>query len=61
MANLTGMDYLPPHLVQGVSDMSDEQLAQEAAGVAALLGNGRAQRFAAPCGVSLRAATDTAS
>ena len=38
MANLTGMDYLPPHLVQGVSDMSDEQLAQEAAGVAALLG-----------------------
>lgn len=38
LANLTGMDYLPPHLVQGVSDMSDEQLAQEAAGVVALMG-----------------------
>ena len=38
MANLTGMDYLPPHLVQGVFDMSDERLAQEAAGVVALLG-----------------------
>ncbi|MEL5451721.1 NAD(P)H-dependent oxidoreductase [Serratia bockelmannii] len=37
MANLTGMDYLPPHLVQGVFDMSDERLAQEAAGVVALL------------------------
>ncbi|VEA61925.1 General stress protein 14 [Serratia plymuthica] len=37
MANLTGMDYLPPHLVQGVLDMSDERLAQEAAGVVKLL------------------------
>ncbi|AEF43628.1 NAD(P)H dehydrogenase (quinone) [Serratia sp. AS12] len=37
MANLTGMDYLPPHLVQGVFDMSDERLAQEAAGVVKLL------------------------
>ncbi len=37
MANLTGMDYLPPHLVQGVFDMSDERLAQEAARVVALL------------------------
>lgn len=36
--NLTGMDYLPPHLVQGVFDMSDERLTQEAAGVVALLG-----------------------
>ncbi|MEB6337580.1 NAD(P)H-dependent oxidoreductase [Serratia rhizosphaerae] len=34
MANLTGMDYLPPHLVQGVNDLSDARLAQEAAGVA---------------------------
>ena len=31
------MDYLPPHLVQGVSDMSDEQLAQAYAGVVALM------------------------
>ena len=38
LANLTGMDYLPPHLVQGVTDMSDEQLAQAAAGVVALMG-----------------------
>ncbi|HEI9810638.1 TPA: NAD(P)H-dependent oxidoreductase [Serratia marcescens] len=38
MANLIGMDYLPPHLVQGVFDMSDERLAREAAGVVALLG-----------------------
>lgn len=37
MANLTGMDYLPPYLIQGVSDISDEQLAQEVAGVVKLL------------------------
>lgn len=37
MANLTGMDYLRPHLVQGVFDMSDELLAQETAGVVALI------------------------
>jgi len=38
MANLTGMDYLPPHLVRGVSDISDEQLIQEIARVVKLLG-----------------------
>lgn len=37
MANLTGMDYLPPHLVQGVIDISEERLAQETAGVVQLL------------------------
>ncbi|AHG20910.1 oxidoreductase [Chania multitudinisentens RB-25] len=37
MANLTGMDYLPPHLVQGVFDMSDERLAQEALSVVKLV------------------------
>ncbi|WP_025121656.1 MULTISPECIES: NAD(P)H-dependent oxidoreductase [unclassified Serratia (in: enterobacteria)] len=40
VANLTGMDYLPPHLVQGVFDMSDETLAREAADVVKLI-----QRF----------------
>lgn len=38
MANLTGMDYQPPHLVQGVLDISDELLAQEAANVVQLVG-----------------------
>lgn len=37
-ANLTGMDYLPPHVVDSVYGMSDERLAQEAAGVVELLG-----------------------
>lgn len=27
MANLTGMDFLPPHLIQGANDMTDQQLA----------------------------------
>ncbi|CAI0704653.1 NAD(P)H-dependent oxidoreductase [Serratia entomophila] len=36
-ANLTGMDYLPPHVVRGAQEMSDERLAQEAAGVVQLL------------------------
>lgn len=39
-SSLTGMNYLPPHVVQGVFDMSDERLAQAAAGVVQLV-----QRF----------------